>query len=248
MKFKIRLLGFIFLFGLTFMGCNKNGSTNIKKYYFPLEHMMDGGKVYEYTIIGDSSANQKVFYKYEYFINQEVPTLVTTQFDNYCFQQAIYRDEIVYNGALRLSVRGFDYNEAKDTMFYTDFAIESPNVIPFTVEDSSRYLYKVSHENDLGEKLTIEKQRVYVGKTAHIYKGQPVDAVDFDVYEYRLEQSPERGDFNTTYLTRERYADDLGLVFFTEKIGNEERQYRLTNIYLMEEFTVGCERMMFDDY
>ena len=174
--------------------------------------------------------------------------LVTTQFDNYCQQQALYRDEIVHNGALRIAVRGFDYNEAQDTMFYTDFSIENPNVFPFTVKDSSRYLYRIAHETSTQEKLTIEKQRVYAGKTAHIYQGKPIDAVDFDVFEYRLEQSPERGDFNISYRTRERYADGLGLVFFTERIGENEFQYRLTNIYAMEEFTYGCERLQFNDY
>ena len=250
MKFKI-----IYAFILTAICClgmncsNNENHENIKKYYFPVKKLENDGRVYEYVLIGDTM-QLSVFFKYESFKKNDKLMFVTTQFNSYCVQGAIYEDEIVHNGAIRESVRAFEYDDNLDTTYTTDLEVISGNVFPFEVKDSSRFLYKViGYSNvDTTETSTIDQRIMYLGKTVHNYNGKHYDAVDFSIEKSRTEKSFERGDFHTEYLTRERYAEGLGLVYFTEKLGEQELQFRLKNVMTMEEFTKDCEQMIYNDY
>ncbi len=250
MKFKIiYALIFIIICSLGMSCSNSEGYENIKKYYFPVSQLTDGGRVYEYSLIGDT-LGLSVFFKYESFPREDKVMFITTQFNSYCIQSAIYRDEIVHNGAIREAIRAFEYDENIDTTYITDLEVISGNVFPFEVKDSSRFLYKVVgySQVDTTETSTIDQRIMYLGKTVHNYDGKHYDAIDFSIEKTRTEKSAERGDFEVKYLTRERYAQGLGLVYFTEKIGEQELQFKLTNVMKMEEFTKSCERMIYNDY
>ena len=249
MKLKIIHVFILIIIGICGLNCSSNeGYDNIKKYYFPLEELENGGKVYEYSLIGDTNG-VAAFFKYEAFQQKDKVMFVTTQFNGYCVQGAVYRDEIIHNGALREGIRAFEYDESLDTTYFTDLKVASGNVFPFEVKDSSRFLYKVIIQPNLDptSTITIEQKMMYLGKTVHSFNGKHYDAVDFSVEEARTEQS-DGGDFHTEYLTRRRYAEGLGLVYYTEKIGEQELQFRLTNIMSMEEFTKSCEQMIYNDY
>ena len=250
MKTKIAYVLILTIICCLGMNCkNSEGYENIKKYYFPVEQLMDGGRVYEYALIGDT-LGLSVFFKYESFPQKDKLMFVTTQFNSYCVQGAIYRDEIVHNGAIREGIRAFEYDEKLDTTYFTDLEVVSGNVFPFEVKDSSRFLYKIiGYSNvDTTEKMTKDQRIMYLGKTVHNYNGKHYDAVDFSIEKSMTEKSMERGDLHLEYVTRERYAQGLGLVYFTEKIGEQELQFRLTNVMTMEEFTKSCEQMIYNDY
>lgn len=248
---KFNVIHFFILIITTFIGinCSNNETyTNIESYYFPVNQLNDGGRVYEYALIGDTNG-VAAFFKYESFKQKDKVTLVCTQFSDYCIQGAIYRDEIVHNGALREGIRIIEYDETLDTTFFTDLEIVSPNVFPFEVKDSSRFLYKVIAQPkvDTTSTITIQQKMMYLGKTVHSFNGKNYDAVDFSVEEERTEQSID-GDFHTAYVTKRRYAQGLGLVYYTERIGDKDFQFRLTNVMTMDEFTKDCEQMIYNDY
>jgi hypothetical protein len=245
----IQSIGLVLFVSLYYNCSNEDKFENIEQYYFPIETLTNGGKVYEYKLIGDTTGIS-VFFKYEAFPQKDKMMFVTTQFNNYCAQDAIYTDEIVHNGALRESIRVFEYDPKKDTTYFTDLKVVSGNVFPFEVQDSLEFLYKVvGHSKiDTTETSSVVQKIMYLGKTTHSYNGKPIDAIDFSIKKTRTEKSVERGDFQTSYVTRERYADGLGLVYFTESINGKEFQFRLSSIMTMEEFTKNCEKLIYNDY
>lgn len=249
MKTNFLILCLLAIVSGSFWGCSGESYENIKPFYFPLEDLKDGGKVYEYSVLGNDSI-APVFFKYEYIPQNDKQLFVTTQFDYYCRQLMIYTDEIVRNGVLRDNVRIFEYPMDKDTVYYSDLKILAENVYPFEVKDSSQFLYKIQWKPvlDPDETLTITRKRIFAGKTVHIYKGEHLDAVDFELEEVRFGQHLMEGDVEVKSKANERYAKGVGLVYFTEVIGNTTIHYKLTNVYAMDEFTESCERMRFGDY
>ncbi len=250
----------IFLLVLNW-GCNddKEDYQNIARFYYPLESLTDGGKVYEFQPVindtiraGGTDSMLSVYYKLEYFETDTTPTLITTQFDVFCRQAAIYRDEIIKNGVLQQGLRLLEYpNISSDSAVFSDARIINPNVYPYEVRDSSGFMYRVSWEAPLDkqDRSTLTRVRIFTGMTTHIYKGVPYDAVEFLVKDKILSQHPIEGDWTYEYDKIERYAEGLGLVYYTA-IGKNNKMvgYELADMYLMEDFTKKCETLFFNDY
>jgi hypothetical protein len=70
--------------------------------------------------------------------------------------------------------------------------------------------------------------------------------VQEDVY---LEDAIEGGSNPAPYNKTERYAEGLGLVYYTALGGDGELiAYQLVDIYPMDQLTKKCEKLFFDDY
>lgn len=233
--------------------------TNIEDYYFPLEGLTNGGLVYEFQpVINDdlrAGRNDSVFsvyYKYEYFPS-DTPMFIITQFDEFCRQTVIHRDRVAFNGTVQEGLRLLEYLDVQsDTASIVDVNIEKGNVFPFEVHDSSMFLYRINWNSSLAPtmKVSINRIRMYNGKTTHFYKNVPYECVEFTVNEdVYVEDAVDGGSDPAPYNKTERYAEGLGLVYYTALSGNGELQaYQLVDIFTMDDLTEKCEKLFFDDY
>ncbi|MGB0863258.1 MAG: hypothetical protein ACPG19_09795, partial [Saprospiraceae bacterium] len=236
----------------------EEGVINIKEYYFPIDNLIDGGDIYEFraivnnkTIAGQNDTLLPEYFKYEYFPNDTAKMLITTQFDQFCRQTAIYRDEVVSNGVLQVGMRLMSYDSLKSAVpKIVDATVEKPNVFLFEVKDSSQFVYQSSWKNPLDEtdEYTIARKRKYIGKTTHLYNGKTYDAVEFEIIDRITARSPTQGDFHNDFSKIERYAKGLGLVYFTIPNGESSIRYELSDVFKMERFIEKCNTMFFNDY
>ena len=237
---------------LLFSHCDQNEDyQNIKSYYFPIEELQNGGSIYEYApiindtlIAGKNDIVLSEYFRCEYFLKSEV--LVTTQFDKFCRESAIYTDEVVNNGVMQLSTRLFEYadidsSEAK----MTEVEIEVGNVFPFEVKEGSSFLYKINYKNDIGgNNVKLAYKRVFKGMTTHMYKGQSYECVEFELVKRITVQNLEEGDFYQEISETERYAKGLGLVYYTSL----DSRYELVDILEEKAFIKKCDELFFRDY
>lgn len=256
MKYFLLLLSGLIIFA----SCENSGegTTNIEKYYFPTYDLRDGGNIYEFqaiinseTVAGQNDTLLPEYFKYEYFPYDTAKMLVTTQFDQFCRQTAIYRDEIVSNGILQIGMRLMSYDSLKTTIpKIVEAKVEKPNVFLFEVQDSSEFVYQSSWKNPLDEtdEYTIARKRRYKGKTTHIYNGRTYDAIEFEVTDRITAKSPIKGDFYQEFSKVERYAKGLGLVYFTVPNGKNSIRYELKDIFEMDDFIQKCNTMFANDY
>jgi hypothetical protein len=256
MKYFLLLLSTLIIFA----ACENSGesTTNIEKYYFPTDNLRDGGNIYEFqtivnneTIAGQNDTLLPEYFKYEYFPHDTAKMLVTTQFDQFCRQTAIYQDEIVSNGVLQIAMRLMSYDSLKTTIPKIVVAeVEKPNVFLFEVEDSSEFVYQSSWKNPLDQtdEYTIARKRRYKGKTTHVYNGRTYDAIEFEITDRITAKSPTEGDFHQEFSKVERYAKGLGLVYFTVPNGESSIRYELKDIFEMDDFIQKCNTMFANDY
>jgi len=259
MKLKnILIVAFVF-FLLNSCSSPKTDYINIEDYYFPIEGLTNGGLIYEFQPIinddltaGRNDSVYSIYYKYEYF-ESDTPMFVITQFDEFCRQSVLHRDKVTYNGTVQEGLRLMEYKDYKsDSAAIVDVNIEKGNVFPFEVRDSSMFQYKINWASQLSPttNITIDRIRMYKGKTTHFYKNIPYECVEFKVREeIYVEDATEGGSDPAPYTKIERYAEGIGLVYYTAMGGNGETiAYQLVDMYPMKEFTEKCEKLFFDDY
>lgn len=258
----LKYVSFLCLSWMLLLGCSttEENYTNIKKYYYPLDSLTNGGKVYEYRPVlndgleaGSSDSVLSNYSKLEYFPNQDMPVLVSTIYDAFCRQSGIYRDEIVKSGALQIGVKLLEYpNEMTDTAIGTDGKIGAANIYPFEVRDSSAYAYELSWKSglDTNGKVNIKRVRRFKGFTSYSYKGKTLECVEFEVQERLLYQHSLDGDLSREYTKVERFAEGIGLVYYTlfNPLNEETTAYELLDIYEMDQLIEKCEQLFFGDY
>jgi hypothetical protein len=114
------------------------------------------------------------------------------------------------------------------------FQITGNNVFPFEVKDTSAiFLYKISYKepSDSNTTTTLIRNRRYLGETRSVFKGQKIDAIEFEVRE-RIENDGT-GRWQYEYKGIEVYGKGIGLISVSKQIGGRTVAYYLADIYDM---------------
>lgn len=234
-KGRYNYLPLVFLLILGFESCIVDGPKDIHAYYFPVDHLK-GGKVYEYRPVG----NDTVAPYYWYYntltpdprqTDQKGTFLTGTYYDANLEIRQLVKEEKVGNGMLL--DQAFLYPRQG---VQTPFEILGNNVFPFEVADTSAiYLYKVKFREpaDSSSMTTLIRNRRYLGQTRYTFKGQNIDAVEFEVRE-RLENDGN-GRWQYEYNGKEIYGKGIGLVYTRKDLGKMVLEYSLYDIYDMSE-------------
>ncbi len=223
----------LFLLSVMFFACVTDAPKDIEKYYFPVEQLK-GGKVYEYR--GADNDSLPTYYWYYNTLSpdpaqseQKGTFLTGTYYDAQFGIKQIVKEEKVSNGMLLDQA----YIYAKEGVG-VPFKIIGNNVFPFEVSDTNAiFLYKISYKEtaDTNTSTTLIRNRRYLGPTRSVFKGQKVDAIEFEVRE-RIENDGA-GRWQYEYKGREVYAKGIGLIAVTKKINGKDIAYYLADIYDM---------------
>ncbi len=230
-KFSFYFAFFLLLF---FSACNFSDTQNIKDFYFPFEDLKNG-RVYEYRPINDQ--NQPVEYWYYRTVESDSATYFTGNYYDHNFVvRQFSNEEVISNGTLLHSY--FLYQtDSLGLQTQVPAIIESGNVFPFEVKDSSGvFLMKLKwiFQEEPEISTTLIRNRRYMGKTKYTFKNKACDAVSFKLTELV-------DDFNNGHLEppqysgQEIYAKGLGLVYYKKEINdNLTLEYELVDTFSMK--------------
>ena len=232
------LFAFCLLACAFFIACSNGGKRDIEAYYFPVKELRKG-QVYEYAVSNQDSIALEYWY-FKGFVRDSGLFLAGTFYDqNYQIGQII-REKITKTGALAKECNL--YEPAPDTeagQIHIRTEIESPNLFPFSVRDSSGSFEFKLHFNppdDAETTIYLNRKRRYIGDAPDFeFNGENYPAIRFAVYESISSQKTGRPDLES--YGEERYAKGLGLVYYSKSYGKNtfKVEARLTDILTMAE-------------
>ena len=221
-----------------FFACSGDGKRDIRDYYFPVDDLRSG-KVYEYDLAkGDSSSPE--YWYYRAFRRDSGLFLAGTYYDDHFRIGQIVRQKIVDNG---VQVRDYflyesDYETGKQVQ--TNAVIESPDMFPFRVRDSSGvFLFRLRYHPaaDSSTTIYIIRNRIFLGDgPPFIFQGEEYPCIRFGLRE--VIGNEKEGVAEIEGRGEEWYAKDLGLVYYRKSFGKKKQvsfEYRLKDIFPMSE-------------
>ncbi|MBK8192461.1 MAG: hypothetical protein IPK76_04420 [Lewinellaceae bacterium] len=235
----MRLLPVIWVFCLFLLyACAGDGKRDIRDYYFPVEEFRSG-KVYEYDLAkGDSSSPE--FWYYRSFLRDSGLFLSGTYYDSRFQIGQIVREKIVESGA---QVRDYflyetDWETGKQVQ--TTAILESPDIFPFRVRDSSGvFLFSLKYHPaaDSSTTIYIIRNRIYLGEgPAFEFQGETYPCIRFGLREVIGNEKEGVAEIEGT--GEEWYAKGLGLVYYRKRFGLKGQvqfEYQLRDIFPMSE-------------
>ncbi|MBP6826159.1 MAG: hypothetical protein KA165_06355 [Saprospiraceae bacterium] len=224
---------------LTIFACSGDGKRDIRDYYFPVEEL-HGGKVYEYDLAkGDSSSPE-----YWYFRSSRRDSgqfLVGTYYDNRFQIGQIVREKIVDNGVQVHDYFLYESDWQTGRQIQTVAQVESPDVFPFRVQDSSGvYLFRLNYHPSFDSSTTIYiiRNRIFLGEGPGFeFQGAIYPSIRFGLRE--VIGNEKEGAAEIEGRGEEWYARGLGLVYYRKSFGKSNQvafEYRLKDIFPMSEF------------
>lgn len=254
---KARWFWYSMLLLVVHLGCNSDGTRDIRSYYFPLQDLQEG-MVYEYRAVNMDSLTPKYWY-YRSFIGEEGIFLTGTYYEQDLTPLQFVREEMVGNGMIQDTLYLLEYAfsesaidslpaEEREAFFIyrpdsssqiarVDVEILSGTLFPFQVrENGGVFLYKVKWRpaGQPQAEITLGKTRRYLGDTTFVFQDKSYDCVRFEVHE--LFQQDQEGVLEQEYEGVEWYAKNLGLVYFRKNITEDfVIEYQLIDRYPMEQ-------------
>lgn len=229
---------FSFLAFVFFFACTNGDKRNIEAYYYPVKELRKG-QVYEYAVSNkDSIALEYWFFRG--FVRDSGLFLAGTFYDQDFKIGQIIREKITQTGAIAKECNLYEPAPEKEegqTQIRT--TIESPNLFPFSVRDSSGVFEFKLHFTPPGDgesPIYLNRKRRYVGDAPDFeFNGENYPCVRFAVYESISGQKTGRPDLES--FGEERYAKGLGLVYYSKSYGKNtfKVEARLTDIFSMSE-------------
>jgi len=227
------LLPFAFL-----TSCSDGGRRDIEAYYFPVKALRKG-QVYEYAVSNKDSISLEYWY-YRGFVRDSGLFLSGTFYDQNFEIGQIVREKITKSGAIAKEYNLYEpasETEQGQTQIQTN--IESPNLFPFSVRDSSgifEFKLHFTPPDDPETVIYLNRKRRYVGNVSDFeFNGESYPCIRFAFYESISSQKEGRPDLET--FGEERYAKGLGLVYYSKSYGKDafKVEGRLTDIFSMGE-------------
>ncbi len=218
--------------------CNDGGRRDIEAYYFPVKELRKG-QVYEYAVSNKDSISLEYWY-YRGFVRDSGLFLSGTFYDQNFQIGQIVREKITKSGAIAKECNLYEpelETEQGQTQIRTN--IESPNLFPFSVRDSSgifEFKLHFTPPDDPGTVIFLNRKRRYIGNAPDFeFDGQNYPCIQFAFYESISSQKEGRPELET--FGEERYAKGLGLVYYSKSYGKNafKVEGRLTDIFTMGE-------------
>lgn len=205
-----RLAFGLFLVLFTLGACRNGAPRDIRNYYFPLKQLTEG-LVYEYRA---SDTLTPAYWYYRSILGKNGHFLTGTYYEQELAPLQMAREEMVSNGMLLRDLRLYSA-DSSGVARTTSVNIEHANVFPFQVTDSlGVFLYKISWADEEGQRITLTRNRRFVGDTIFHFEGRTWPGVVFSLIESIELDHPQQGYFEQQLQGREGYAKGLGLFFY----------------------------------
>lgn len=218
--------------------CNNGGKRDIEAYYFPVKELRKG-QVYEYAVSNQDSIALEYWY-YRGFVRDSGLFLAGTFYDQNFQIGQIIREKITKTGAIAKECNLYEPNpEGEEAQTHIQTIIESPNLFPFSVRDSSgtfEFKLHFTPPDDPESSIFLNRKRRFVGDAPDFeFNGENYPCIRFAVYESISSQKTGRPDLES--FGEERYAKGLGLVYYSKTYGKNtfKVEARLTDIFTMQE-------------
>lgn len=211
---------------------------DIRAYYYPAEHLR-AGRVYEYVNTGLSEEPVSEYWYYRAFPRDSGLFLSATFYDQHFQIGQIAREKIVATGALARECFLYEPDTITRQQAPVPVSIQSPNVFPFQVSDSTGvFLYKLQYHPiwEPDATVTLVRNRRFLGDGPMFkFNGKQYPSIRFDVRE---KISNDHDEENTVEAYGEEwYAYGIGLVYSRKTYGAGELtvENRLNSIFTMPE-------------
>lgn len=211
----------------------ERGVRNIESYYFPLNKLTEG-LVYEYQPV-EEKQDPPVYWYYKSMKQGNSQFLLGMSYDPAFAPDQFVREERVHNGMLLVDFFIYE-TDTTGKKQQIQAKIDAANVFPFEVKEPYGVLLTSLHWRPLGDSATITlvRNRQFDGDTAIVFKDKTLPAVKFNTRE--LVDQEVKGHLELEFGGTEVYAIDIGLIYFKKNIDGWLMQYRLADIYSMEDF------------
>lgn len=209
-----------------------------KPYYFPVEALKEG-KVYEYSMIKDSTAFVDHYWHLQTVQDDKGQTFLIWKRYNPFFEQDQYIKEwVVKDGVVTKAYEMFVRDSTKQTPTRYINKVEENIVFPFQATLDSNMAYRFRCTLSLPpDFITVRlvRDRQFSQPLIYPYKGKKIPAVAFSCTDlYDLEDQQKGGYWEQKTTSVEIYAKGIGLV--QTKENQSPSVTRLSNIYTLEEF------------
>ncbi len=218
--------------------CKEAPKRDIREYYFPVGQLR-AGRVYEYLNTGVSDAPVSEYWYYRSFQRDSGFFLAATFYDQNFQIGQIAREKIVATGALAREYFLYEPDTITQQQAPVPVNIESPNVFPFKVSDSTGvFLFKLQYHPiwEPDATVTLVRNRRFLGDGPPFkFNGKQYASIRFDVREKISNDQDTNSDVEA--YGEEWYAKGIGLVY-SRKIygaGDLTIENRLTAIFPMAE-------------
>jgi len=224
-------------------GCG-DGKRDIRDYYFPVEELRNG-KVYEYDLAqGDSSSPE--YWYYRAYARDSGLFLAGTYYDSRFQIGQIIREKIVDNGVLAREYQLYEADFETGKQIQTTAVIESANIFPFRVKDSTGvFLFRLHYRpaSDPSTTIYLVRNRIFLGDApAFEFHGETYPCVRFGLLE--AIGNEREGAAEIQGRGEEWYAKGIGLVYYRKTFGSNGQvkfEYRLKDIFPMSELEKKAE-------
>lgn len=211
---------------------------DIRAYYFPLDSLAEG-QVYDYAPVGTDTIPPDYWY-FQAERQDGNDFLIATYYDaNFEVGQRT-REKMTANGVRAKEYALFSPDSAGMRSVRIDATLESPDVFPFSVQDSAGvFLFSLQFHppGDSATTIYLIRNRRYLGDGPDYYfKGKKYPTVRFSLRE-AVGNSAE-GDAEVESRGEEWYAEGLGLVYYrkiTGARGQIRQEFQLRDIFPLRE-------------
>ncbi len=226
------------LSGAFYSACTSGGKRDIEAYYFPVKNLRKG-QVYEYAVSNKDSIALEYWY-YRGFVRDSGLFLAGTFYDHSFQISQMIREKITKTGAIAKECNLYEpATDSEEAQTQIRTVIESPNLFPFSVRDSSgtfEFKLHFTPPDDPESAIYLNRKRRFVGDAPDFeFDGENYPCIRFAVYESISSQKTGRPDLES--FGEERYAKGLGLVYYSKSYGKNtfKVEARLTDIFSMGE-------------
>lgn len=234
----IRLLSFALLAITVFSNCEQSDRLDISDYYYPA-NLSEEGLVYQYITTQEN--NEEVRYpRYTYALKLEKDSgtyIVKNHYKHDFFNDQMVVYEEVDNGILLNNYRIIKMIPEKDSQQIQEAGIIRDNVFPYSVCETGGVTpmeILIDNPEDDKEKITLIRERQYLGDTIYTFKGQDIPAVVFAANEVRRFRHELDGDIDETTYATEIYAKGIGLISRRYNIGQAQLESVLYDTFSMD--------------
>jgi hypothetical protein len=222
----------LLVFCLLLGACGKN---KLREYYFPLEALHKEAKVYEYEYrIQDSTF--RMYWYYQALLQNDSIYLIGTCYNQNFEQLMVMREERVKNG-MKLDDMYFFTTDAKGYAVQNRVEIQGGAVFPFEVKDSNSVFINIIKYKDVKDstlQTTLTRNRRFLKETEYDFKGQKLEAVEFEMKEEQAQSDTKNGGIAYVSKIQELYAKNMGLIYTKRQMSDSEFiESRLLDIYTM---------------
>ncbi|MEZ4927744.1 MAG: hypothetical protein R3A50_15795 [Saprospiraceae bacterium] len=232
------IFAFFLLTTLFYAACGDQDRRDIEDYYFPVKKLRKG-QVYEYAVSNQDSITLEYWY-YRGLVRDSGLFLVGTFYDQNFEIRQIVREKITHTGSIAKECNLYETDQGLENgQRQIPTNIESPNLFPFSVRDSSGiFEFKLNFSNPAFPDAVIylNRKRRYIGNVPDFeFNGKNYPCIRFAYYESISTQKTGAPDLET--FGEERYAKGLGLVYYKKSYGDGafHVEGRLTDIFSMGE-------------